>query len=59
MVVHLRSCEAWLDTRVITMDLTDPNLWHFFNELMLPTFHSLLHLDLMPSHIARCADVSI
>ena len=39
---------------MVTLDLTDPNIWHFMGELLLPTFHALLNLDLMPAHIARC-----
>ena len=39
----------------MTLDLTDPNIWHFMGELLLPTFHALLNLDLMPRHVARSA----
>ena len=47
----------WDDAPIVTLDLTDPNIWHFMGELMLPTFHALLNLDLMPRHVARCAFV--
>ena len=38
---------------MITLDLTDHNLWHFMNEIMLPTWHSLLNVDLIPAHVKR------
>ncbi len=50
-----RRCQAWDDAPIVTLDLTDPNIWHFMGELMLPTFHALLNLDLMPRHVARFA----
>ena len=49
----MRSCEAWDHNPVATLDLTDANMWHFMNELMLPTFHALLNLDLIPAHVKR------
>ena len=36
-----------------TLDVTDHNMWHFMNELMLPTFHALLNLDMVPAHVKR------
>ena len=47
----------WDDAPIVTLDLTDPNIWHFMGELLLPTFHALLNLDLMPRHVARYAFV--
>ena len=50
-----RRCQAWDDAPIVTLDLTDLNIWHFMGELLLPTFHALLNLDLMPRHVARYA----
>ena len=44
---------------IVTLDLTDPNVWHFMGELMLPAFHALFNLDLMPRHIKTCASGSV
>ncbi len=42
---------------MVTLDLTDLNLWHFMNEIMLPTWHSLLNVDLIPAHVKRCVEL--
>ena len=49
------SCGAWDNNPIVTLDLTDHNLWHFMNEVMLPTWHSLINVDLIPAHVKRCA----
>ena len=36
------------------MDLTDENIGHFLNEVMLPLWHSLLNVDLIPAHVKKC-----
>jgi len=51
------SCEAWDTNPIVTLDLTDRNLWHFMNEIMLPTWHSLLNADLIPAHVRRCVAI--
>ena len=37
------------------MDLIDENIGHFLNEVMLPTWHGLLNVDLIPAHVKKCA----
>ena len=36
------------------MDLTDQNIGHFMNEVMLPLWHSLLNVELIPAHVKKC-----
>ncbi len=43
---------------MVTMDLTDENIGHFLNEVMLPTWHGLLNTDLIPEHVKKCGPES-
>ena len=48
------SCDTWESNPVVTMDLTDENIGHFLNEVMLPTWHGLHNTDLIPAHVKKC-----
>ena len=52
------SCDTWESNPVVTMDLTDENIGHFLNEVMLPTWHGLLNTDLIPAHVKKCVPES-
>ena len=48
------SCKVWHDRPAVTFDVTDAIIFHYMNDVVMPTFYTLARHGIVPDHLERC-----